>query len=101
MYSDIQHDTRQERYAMSSLAERLAEVEVKKPRKTPRNECYPIYGYGDQQDWEALERLRDAGAEWAQIHEEVDSALGIENRISQYKFTRHWKRECACWSDAR
>lgn len=84
---------------MSKLAASLSEVEVPKVRGTRHAACYPVYGVGDQEDKDAVDRLREQQVEWVQIHETVDNLLGIadEDRINTRKFIRHWRADCSCW----
>lgn len=83
---------------MSALANRLAEVEIPKLVKTPKTPCFPLYGYGDSDDLAAVNRLRDAGAEWSQVQQSVDSALDVKEPLELSKFIRHWRAQCSCWS---
>lgn len=82
---------------MSKLAATLADVNVEKPKTTPKTPCFPIYGYGDQEDLEAVQRLRENGAEWVQVQTLVDDALDVKEPIENRKFIRHWRAQCSCW----
>ena len=82
---------------MSKLAATLSDVNVAKPKSQPKTPCFPLYGYGDQEDYEAIERLRQEGAEWVQVQQIVDDALNISEPIENRKFIRHWRAQCSCW----
>ena len=82
---------------MSKLAATLADVKISKAKTTPKTPCFPIYGYGDQEDYEAIHRLRENGAEWTQVQQIVDDALSVEAPIENRKFIRHWRAQCSCW----
>ena len=83
---------------MSKLASTLADVEIAPKASRRKAPCFAVYGDGDQEDYEAVQRLRDKGVEWIDIQAIVDSALGVDNPIGPRKFVRHWRRECSCWS---
>jgi hypothetical protein len=91
------HVTTKEAINVSKLAASLADVNVAKPKTTPKTPCFPIYGYGDQEDYEAIHRLRENGAEWVQVQVIVDEALNVSEPIENRKFIRHWRAQCSCW----
>ena len=82
---------------MGKLAKKLDSIEFVQKDKEPRSPCYPLYGYGDLEDLQAVQRLRDAGAEWRSVQEIVDESLEITTPIPQHKFIRHWRGNCSCW----
>lgn len=82
---------------MGMLAEKLKNVEFVPEERVPRTPCYPIYGYGDQEDLEAVNRLRAAGADWKNVQQIVDERLEVSSPIPQHKFIRHWRGLCSCW----
>lgn len=86
---------------MSKLAEKLATVaEAAKPvKRGPDNKCFPIYGAGDLEDWEAIARLRSQGHTWRDTQRIVDSELGITTPLVNDKFRYHWGRKCFCWPE--
>jgi hypothetical protein len=82
---------------MSALAKNLPKTVVApRIRRGPSGEC-DVYGDGDVDDWRAVERLRSS-ATWAEVHREVDKALGITSPIITDKFRYHWKRRCWHWT---
>lgn len=86
---------------MSALAGKLAEVEIPKVVEPPKTPCFPLYGYGDLEDLEAVTRLHESGVQWNQIQEMVDKSLGIEDPLPENKFIRHWRSKCSCWKSVR
>ena len=82
---------------MSTLAASLADTDVQAPERTPKTPCFPIYGYGDQEDKDAVDKLRTYGASWATVQETVDSILEVEVPLPAHKFIRHWRAQCTCW----
>lgn len=84
---------------MGTLADQLAEVQVTKPRKIPKAPCFSIYGYGDEEDRQAIEKLRADGAEWLQVQEIIDGLVGVESPLPNHKFIRHWSKKCSCWDE--
>lgn len=85
---------------MGKLAKKLDSIEFVPQDKTPRTPCFPLYGYGDVEDLEAVQRLRDAGADWNTVQGIVDDSLNISTPIPQHKFIRHWRAICSCWKNA-
>lgn len=85
---------------MSKLAQQIAELPAAPaPRRGPANACFPLYGHGDLEDWEAIEARRSSGTEWRQVQHDVDQFLGIETPIPLEKFRYHWRRRCYCWPE--
>jgi hypothetical protein len=62
----------------------------------PRNKCWPLYGAGDLEDWEAVDALRET-LDWREVQTQVDGLLGITTPIPKDRFRRHWMRGCDCW----
>ena len=85
---------------MSKLASKIqpeGPVVARRPDlRGPRNKCFPLYGTGDLEDWQAVDALRES-MEWRAVQAHVDQALGIEAHIDLERFRRHWRRRCDCW----
>lgn len=81
-----------------SLAEQLAEVATTndRPQHGPRNQCGPVYGPGDMDDWRAVDALRHRTS-WAKVQEHVDRILGVTDPLPNDFFRYHWRRKCSCW----
>lgn len=83
----------------SRLAAQLEQVDTSthepKPHG-PRNQCGPVYGPGNLEDWNAVEALRHRTS-WALAQEHVDKALGVTDPLPNDYFRYHWRRKCACW----
>lgn len=90
---------------MSKLAKKIAASAPPKAipaQRGPANACYPIYGAGDLEDWEALEVLRKQGPrvlEWREVQIHVDQLAGITKPLPLAKFKYHWRRMCYCWPE--
>lgn len=84
---------------MGTLAQQLVNVQVKKPRKIPKAPCFPIYGYGDEEDYKAVEGLRSDGVQWVQVQETIDKLVGVDAPLPNNKFIRHWSKKCSCWDE--
>ncbi|TXH11884.1 MAG: hypothetical protein E6R04_00170 [Spirochaetes bacterium] len=84
---------------VSSLAEGLSEVKASKPKSPPRASCFPLYGECDEEDFTAVQRLRQDQVTWMEIQRIVDDLLNIseDSQINNRRFIRHWKGECSCW----
>lgn len=86
---------------MSKLAKQIATspIPTAEPfRRGPENACFPLYGAGDLDDWQAVESLRP-GREWRQVQAHVDDLAGIEKSLPLEKFKYHWRRKCYCWPE--
>lgn len=86
---------------MGSLASKLSDVRVESVMKAPKTPCFPLYGWGDKEDLMTIQRLRDDGAEWAQVQTIVDKAAEVEHPLPLNKFIRHWLTHCSCWKKYR
>lgn len=86
---------------MSALAGKLATAKIQKKVKTPTTPCFPVYGWGDQEDYEAVERLRTSGAEWKQVQQIVDAYVENDSTLELNKFIRHWRKACSCWQETQ
>lgn len=86
---------------MSKLASKIAATPVVASgvRRGPANACFPLYGAGDLEDFEALETLRASGLTWREAQAMVDSIVGNEKPIPLEKFRYHWRRMCFCWPE--
>lgn len=87
---------------MSKLASKIAKTPAtfEVARRGPANKCFPLYGAGDLEDWEAVETLRDqSGLDWRSVQAHVDSLAGVERSLPLEAFRRHWRRRCFCWSE--
>lgn len=85
---------------MSKLARKIATASIllEPSRKGPPNCCFPLYGAGDLEDWQAIEGLRAQGLDWRSVQVQVDELAGIEQgRLPLEKFKYHWRRRCFCW----
>lgn len=97
---------------MSKLAKKIPHNGTATPRRPvdstpgPRNQCWPLYGPGDQEDWEAVDTLRREidpltrkPRTWASVQDVVDREAGVDDgfRLDRNEFRRHWLRRCACW----
>lgn len=91
---------------MSKLAQKIqtspptAEV----VRRGPANACFPLYGAGDLEDWNAVEAIRVGDDDhkpltWRQVQEHVDSLAGVARPLPLEKFRYHWRRRCFCWPE--
>lgn len=86
---------------MSKLASKIqaAPAPVVKPvKRGPENACFPLYGTGDLEDWEAVEALR-GDRTWREVQDHIDQLAGVEKRIPLEKFRYHWRRRCYCWPE--
>lgn len=82
---------------MSQLAEQLADAPVPPPpRKGPPAKC-SIYGEGDTDAADTIDRLREQGRTWMQVQGMVDKLLGVEQPIKNDLFRYHWRRKCDHW----
>ena len=91
---------------MSKLASKIASspappaVPVK---RGPDNCCFPLYGTGDLEDFEAVEALRIAirgerpALSWREVQEHIDRIAGVTQPLPLEKFRYHWRRFCSCW----
>ncbi len=87
---------------MSKLATGLVDIKTAPGgQKGPRGACYGVYKSCDQEDFQAVTRLRDEGFTWQQIQAEVDSILKVTEPIPQKKFVYHWRQQCTCWRDSK
>lgn len=83
---------------MSQLAQKLATAPAPDTiRRGPANQCYPLYGAGDLEDWDAIETLRKQGHDWRSVQALVDTQLGVDKPLVLDKFRYHWRRKCFCW----
>lgn len=81
------------------LADQLGQVDTsdfQPALRGPRNACYPLYGAGDMDDWQAVENLRQQTS-WQHAQRVVDELLGITEPIDNAAFRYHWRRGCSCW----
>ena len=85
---------------MSALAKKIQKTPApaSSTRRGPANACYPLYGPGDLEDWEAIESLRENHT-WREVQEHVDKLAGIETSLPLEKFRYHWRRRCFCWPE--
>ena len=84
---------------MSKLASKIAQTappEATPVKRGPANACFPLYGAGDLEDWNEVERLR-IGRTWRQVQEHIDPIAGVEKPLPLEKFRYHWRRMCFCW----
>lgn len=84
---------------MSNLAQLIAETTpppLTGIKRGPDNQCFPLYGEGDHEDWQAVDALRE-GRTWRQVQEHVDALKGVTAPLNLEKFKYHWRRRCACW----
>ena len=85
---------------MSALAQKLADAPTPGTvRRGPANQCLPLYGAGDLEDWEAVENLRQQGHDWRSVQTIVDQQLDIDKPLVLDKFRYHWRRKCFCWAE--
>ena len=89
---------------MSKLAQKIAELPVPNSAPTlrgPKNACFPLYGEGDLEDWEAIEHLRigPPELEWRAVQAHIDNLAGITKPLPLEKFRYHWRRRCPCWPE--
>lgn len=83
---------------MSKLATKLADAPAPpQVRRGPANQCLPLYGEGDIEDWEAVEALKSQGHDWRSVQAIVDQAAGVTKPLHLDKFRYHWRRKCFCW----
>jgi len=84
---------------MSNLASKLSDAPApSQVRRGPANQCLPLYGPGDMDDWEAVTSLREQGHDWRSVQAIVDEAAGVERPLHLDKFRYHWNRKCFCWA---
>jgi len=87
---------------VSKLASKIApdpKVIARRPSVPgPRNKCFPLYGTGDLEDWEAVDSLRET-LDWRGVQEHIDGLLGITKHLELERFRRHWRRRCDCWPE--
>lgn len=84
---------------MSKLAQQIASSTpptAAPVKRGPNNACFPLYGAGDLEDWQEVERLRE-GRTWRQVQDHIDFLAGVEQRLPLEKFKYHWRRFCYCW----
>lgn len=88
---------------MSKLASKIAKTTpsaAQTVRRGPQNKCFPLYGVGDIDDWDAMEERRlDGGLAWAEVQVYLDGLLDITDPLLLDKFKHHWRRFCRCWPD--
>lgn len=87
---------------MSKLAQKIAKspTTFAVTRRGPANKCFPLYGAGDLEDWEAVEALRNnSGLDWRTVQTHIDSLAGVERPLPLDVFRRHWRRRCFCWPE--
>jgi hypothetical protein len=86
---------------VSELAKKIAVAEVAQhaTRRGPANACYPLYGPGDLEDWQAVENIRAQGHDWRSVQAHIDQAADVVKPLSLEKFRRHWRRRCFCWPE--
>lgn len=87
---------------MSKLASKIAATPLPsadRARRGPANACFPLYGHGDLEDWEALEALRvgPPQLEWRDVQAHIDRLADVQQPINLEKFKYHWRRRCFCW----
>lgn len=87
---------------MTGLAQRLADVPppTNPVRRGPANQCFPLYGDGKIEDWQAVEDLRSQGHDWRNVQWIVDGILNVDKPLILDKFRYHWRRKCFCWTEA-
>lgn len=85
---------------MSKLASKIATSPptAATVRRGPANRCYPLYGSGDMEDFEAVEALRQ-NLTWRQVQEHIDDILGVTKPLPLEKFRYHFRRRCFCWPE--
>jgi hypothetical protein len=85
---------------VSQLAQKIASLAppASTVRRGPPNTCFPLYGVGDLDDWEAVETLR-VGRTWREVQAHVDELAGVANPLTLEKFRYHWRRRCFCWPE--
>lgn len=87
---------------MSKLAKKIADAPVAAipTRPGPPNKCLPLYGVGDEEDWQAVEDLRnERGLDWRSVQAHVDQLAGVTQHLPLEAFRRHWRRRCFCWPE--
>jgi hypothetical protein len=67
-------------------------------RRGPANACFPLYGAGDLEDWEAVEALC-ADRTWREVQQHVDGLAEVTKPLPLEKFRYHWRRRCFCWPE--
>jgi hypothetical protein len=85
---------------MSKLASKITAtpIDATRQRPGPPNRCFPLYGDGDLEDWQAVEALRyDGRLDWRSVQAHVDKLAGVEQPLPLEAFRRHWRRRCYCW----
>lgn len=84
---------------MSKLAASLDEVELERTIQKRHAACWPLYGAGDQEDKDSVDKLREKQITWDQIQKTIDELLEIpeKKKLNIRKFIRHWRGECSCW----
>lgn len=84
---------------MSKLASKIAAnpaPPLSPVKRGPANACFPLYGAGDHEDWQAVDALRE-GRTWREVQEHVDQLAGVTTPLPLEKFKYHWRRRCFCW----
>jgi hypothetical protein len=92
---------------VSKLASKIAATPgpaAKPVKRGPDNRCFPLYGAGDLEDWEALEEYRantpgKPQRTWREVQAYIDGLAGIETPLPLEKFRYHWRRMCFCWPE--
>lgn len=84
---------------MSKLAASIKKVKADKPHIGPRPACYELYADCDREDLDAVQNLKNSGATWAQIQDEVDRVAGVTESLVAWRFIRHWREQCSCWRE--
>lgn len=83
---------------MSKLASTLPtadKVQRTVVRKGPNGAC-DVYGDGDLDDWQAVERLRKQTS-WQDAQNAVDATLGVKG-VKNDDFRYHWRGNCRHWT---
>lgn len=86
---------------MSQLADKIATspANLERVRRGPANSCFPLYGAGDLEDWEAVEGLRAQGLDWRAVQAHIDTLAEVDKPIPLDRFRYHWRRRCFCWPE--